>query len=233
MHRSSLLRVQWFVREFLPAQPTRKWKVLDIGSYSVNGSYRSLFPEEYFEYTGMDIESGPNVDVVVQNPYNWTEFESDTFDVVLSGQTLEHAEFFWWTVEEMTRVLRKDGILCIVVPNVLREHRYPVDCYRFYTDGMIALCRYVNLEPLHAHTNCAPEHADGRWYSNAQTDSMLVARKPYSGIARLAKREDYVFVRPDQSGLLGNLLPHREKNPIVRLLRKFLDKRDYKMQKLN
>lgn len=78
------------------------------------------------------MEEGPNVDVVLKNPYDWDAIESDSFDLVISGQAFEHIEFFWKTMEEMTRVLKKDGLLCLIAPNGFGEHRYPVDCYRFF-----------------------------------------------------------------------------------------------------
>jgi hypothetical protein len=38
-------------------------KVLEIGSYDVNGSLRSLFAKAG-EYTGVDLKEGPGVDLV-------------------------------------------------------------------------------------------------------------------------------------------------------------------------
>jgi len=222
--------MKWFVDNFIPEQSTSKLSVLDIGSYNVNGSYKDLFDPEKFEYTGLDIESGPNVDIVVKNPYVWEEVETDSFDIVISGQTFEHAEFFWVTMSEMTRVLKKDGLLCVIAPNVLQEHRYPVDCYRFYSDGMIALCRYVSIEPLHAHTNCAPANADAVWYSNAQTDTMLVARKPYAGKTVYLNLKEYNCKPADQQQLRSGLIKYREKNFLFRHLRKYLVNRDYRKQ---
>lgn len=119
MHPSSLRRMQWFVDTYLPPNsrgPSRR-SVLDVGSYDVNGTYRELFDEGRFHYTGLDMEAGPNVDLVPRSPYCWDEIGDDSHDVVISGQALEHIEFFWLTVAEMVRVLRQDGLLCIIAPN--------------------------------------------------------------------------------------------------------------------
>lgn len=230
MHKATILRMKWFVENYIPQNPASKLKVLDIGSYNVNGSYKELFDPVRFDYIGLDIEKGPNVDIVVKNPYVWTEVETDSFDIVISGQTFEHSEFFWVTMSEMTRVLKKNGLICVIAPNILKEHRFPVDCYRFFTDGMIALSRYVSIEPLHAHTNCAPAGADKVWYSNAQTDSMLVARKPYAGETKYLDLKQYNCIPADQQKLRNDLIPYREKNIFLRHLRKFLNKRDYRKQ---
>lgn len=206
MHESSMLRMEWFVKNYVPVQE-HKLKVLDVGSYNVNGTYRVYFPDTRFDYVGLDMAAGPNVDIVPANPYSWKEIDDNCYDIVISGQVLEHAEFFWVTVSEMTRVLKKDGLLCIIVPNGFGEHRYPVDCWRFFTDGMIALARYVNLQVLHAHTNCAPTKEDTRWLYPNCGDAMLVASKPYSGKANLVNLEEYKCVPADLSAARGGLVP--------------------------
>ena len=43
--------------------------VLDIGSYDVNGTYRKIFNDPIYQYTGMDMSSGPNVDIAPKNIY--------------------------------------------------------------------------------------------------------------------------------------------------------------------
>ena len=83
----------------------------------------------------------------------------------------------------MVRILKKDGILCIIAPNGFEEHRCPVDCWRFFIDGLLALVQYTCIDIIHAHTNCtlpAPK-TDLAWISTNEADSMLIAKKPYSG----------------------------------------------------
>jgi SAM-dependent methyltransferase len=208
MHNSSILRMQWFVNTYVSEINREEIRVLDVGSYDVNGSYKHLFEDEKYRYTGVDMEDGPNVDVVLKNPYDWSEFESDSFDVVISGQVFEHVEFFWKTMEEMTRVLKKDGLMCLIVPNGFGEHRYPVDCYRFFSDGMIALARYVGIEALHAHTNCAPATDGTDWYSENCADSMLVAKKPFSGLPQHPDFKAYKCIAEDQERLRGDLVAY-------------------------
>ncbi len=138
------------------------------------------------------MEEGPNVDIVIERPYDWSTIKTDSYDIVISGQAFEHIEFFWITMSEMTRILKKDGLMCIIAPNGFREHRFPVDCYRFFSDGMIALARYVSLEILHAHTNCAPINSiEKEWFSEKNADSILVARKEYEGSPRFIDVKTY------------------------------------------
>lgn len=225
MHSSSMLRMKWFLKNFLP-ETNKKLKVLDIGSYDVNGSYRKLFPENKFEYLGIDMEDGPNVDLVVKTPYNWPNFETDSFDLVISGQAFEHNEFFWLTLEEIARVLKPGGKVCIIAPNGFEEHRYPVDCYRFFSDGMIAMARYVQLEVLHASTNAAPKGLEKQWCSEVDADSMLIAQKNYFGPAQIINPSSYSCIPATQHEFIGELLPYQKpkENGVQKLLMKLYRK---------
>lgn len=127
-------------------------QILDIGSFDINGSYRGIFQKESWVYKGLDIAPGQNVDIVEANIYNWN-IKDETFDVVISGQTLEHVEYPWVTFKEMVRVLKKKGYVCLMVPSTGKEHRYPVDCWRMFPDGARALAKLENIEVLECHIN--------------------------------------------------------------------------------
>jgi SAM-dependent methyltransferase len=224
MHNGSILRMQWFVENYSSKLIKDKIKVLDVGSHDVNGSFKPLFVDEKYEYIGLDMEAGSNVDIVLRNPYDWNELKTDNYDIVISGQAFEHIEFFWITISEMARVLKKDGLLCIIAPSGFAEHRYPVDCYRFFTDGMVALARYVSLEILHAHTNCGPNPESIDWYNPIAADSVLIAKKSYYGPAKYVNLKTYVCVPPDHVILRTGLVPYMEKKTLVRSLKKVICK---------
>ncbi len=104
-------------------------------------------------YSGLDVNPGPNVDYVPSDPYCWPELQDESFDVIVSGQAFEHIEYPWLIIEEMNRILKTNGLICIVAPSRGPEHKYPVDCWRYYPDGFRALAKWVNLEVLEAKTS--------------------------------------------------------------------------------
>lgn len=159
----------------LAARAQDKLRVVDIGSQDVNGSYRPLFNQAQWEYVGVDMADGRNVNVVLQNPYDWRELRSNTADVVVSGQAFEHIEYFWISALEVARLLKPGGICCLIVPSAGPEHRYPVDCWRFYPDGLRAIAKFAGLDVLQAETDWAGTGGEGggMWH-----DSVLVAQKP-------------------------------------------------------
>lgn len=132
--------------------------IYDLGSYDVNGSYRPLFQSANWQYKGVDLEAGPNVDVVLKSPYN-INLASRSADVIISGQAFEHIEFFWLTWLELVRLLKPGGYIFLIAPSRGPEHRYPVDCWRFYPDSYMALAKYAGLDPLEIKTDWSP-HED-------------------------------------------------------------------------
>ena len=84
-----------FVQSNFKNLESQKLRVLDVGSLDVNGSYRNLFDADFWIYEGLDMEHGENVDFVPADPYNWKELRSNTYDLIISGQALEHIEFPW------------------------------------------------------------------------------------------------------------------------------------------
>lgn len=107
--------------------------VCDVGSYNVNGTFKPIFSKH--KYTGLDIIKGQNVDIVSEQEYRYP-FGDRTFQVVISGATIEHVkDIFKWIVE-LKRIMKKNGTLCIIGPSKYQQHRYPVDCWRVYPDGM-------------------------------------------------------------------------------------------------
>ena len=175
MHTSSLNNMARFVQSYLDDRRDAPLKIADIGSMDVNGSYKPLFEEANWSYTGVDLAAGANVDVVLSSPYEWP-MEDGQFDVVVSGQALEHVEFVWQTVSEVARVLKPGGLCCLIAPSAGPEHRYPVDCWRIYPDGMRALAKHAELEVIEAFAQWDKEkHPE---LNPVWKDCVLIARKP-------------------------------------------------------
>lgn len=121
--------------EMLGRYPHEHANVLDVGSYDVNGTFRPLVESRGWHYTGLDVSAGPNVDVVALTPFNF-QFADNTFDIVMSGSTMEHVTAFWKWVPELVRVLKPGGLLAIHTHWQFMEHKFPIDCWRVLPDGM-------------------------------------------------------------------------------------------------
>jgi len=172
MHKTSHATMAEFVRVHLDDMRGTALEILDFGSQMVDGqelSYPGLLDDPAWHYRGLDIEAGVNVDIVVDDAYDWPHVPSDSVDLVISGQAFEHVEYFWASMFEIIRVLKPGGVATIIAPSSGFEHRYPVDCWRFYRDGFTALSKYVGVDLVDVFTDW--DHGD--W-----DDSIIVVEKP-------------------------------------------------------
>lgn len=172
MHKTSYLKMEWFKNKYL--NTSTNLTILDVGSLDKNGdfNYRKIFNEEHWRYTGLDFQNGNNVDILVEDIYNWFELEDNTYDIVISGQLFEHLEYFWLTMSEIERVLKPGGYVCIITPSSGPKHGGNMpNCYRFNENSLASLAKYFDLEVLFAGVN-SDENASP-WY-----DACLIAHKP-------------------------------------------------------
>lgn len=184
MHRSSLLKMAAFRDAYLVDEAAKSvrsgsppLRVLDLGAmaYAAQDSYRPLFTGAGFDYVGIDVAAGPNVDVVVADPHDWQEIPTSSADAVISGQAIEHDPQFWVTMAEISRVLRCGGLCCVVAPSTGPVHRFPQDCWRFFPDSGAALLAWAGLEVVETYT-------ENRKYAKGTgiewQDMMAIGRKP-------------------------------------------------------
>lgn len=77
-----------FIRNHLSSVEVRGKRVLEVGSQDINGTPRSVIcPLEPEEYIGVDSESGPCVDMVVNADSLVAAFGAESFDLVVSNSS--------------------------------------------------------------------------------------------------------------------------------------------------
>lgn len=114
--------------------------VVEIGAYQVEGQgelidLRGLFPGK--SYLGVDMRAGPGVDRV--EDVEGMTFETESVGTVLALSTFEHVRRFWVGVEEVKRVVRRDGVVMIAVPFAFHIHNHPSDYWRFTPEALDSL----------------------------------------------------------------------------------------------
>lgn len=140
MHKTAYNNAQQFYNKYCSNQNFTN--VLDVGSWDGgNGSLRGIFG--HLQYTGIDVQLGPNVDVTYSEQF---PFDNNSFDIIISSSCFEHVEFFWDLFLEMSRVLKSGGYMYICAPSSGPYH--PQNCvsdsWRFYPDSWRSLVRYAN-----------------------------------------------------------------------------------------
>ena len=83
-------------------------RVLEIGSYNVNGSIRDYFGLAR-HYTGVDLTEGPGVDQVGFG--HELDYPDGFFDITLSGECFEHDPHWRDTFINMARMTKPGGLV--------------------------------------------------------------------------------------------------------------------------
>ncbi len=118
-------------------------EIVEVGARDVGvGALRKAAPAHAGRYIGLDLEAGPNVDLVLEDPHSFPLADASV-DLVVSSSCMEHDGMFWLTFLEMVRILRPGGVLYVNAPSNGVVHRYPVDCWRFYPDSGAALAKWA------------------------------------------------------------------------------------------
>lgn len=106
-----------------------KKRVLEIGSYNVNGSVRDLFLA--CDYTGVDVAPGRDVDVVSPGgAHQWLlgltinpKSEAHCYDTIITTEALEHDVHWRATLGVAVDFLKRGGLLIITCAGSKRpEH---------------------------------------------------------------------------------------------------------------
>jgi hypothetical protein len=121
-----------FVFRTLTAQNVAATRVLEVGSYNVNGTVReyvtSLGPEVYL---GVDAAEGPDVDQVV-NCEQLVRTVGKDWDVVVSTEMLEHVQDWWTCLSQLVYAVAPGGLLLVTTRGPgFPYHPYPTDNWRF------------------------------------------------------------------------------------------------------
>jgi SAM-dependent methyltransferase len=122
----------------LPGLVPKNAVIYDIGSKSATGNYFGAYPEDS-KIISVDIMEGPGVDLVA-DAHDLHMVADNSVDVVTSVSVMEHVRNPWKVVDEIYRILKPGGIICIDVPFIFPYHADPDDFYRFSNRGILNLC---------------------------------------------------------------------------------------------
>lgn len=130
---------------------TKATRVLEIGSFIVDGQYnlqcRKTIEPMVGEYVGLDMRWGPGVNVVCDAkamPPDWTE----SFDIVICLDTIEHMDWPHEMMPEITRVLKPGGVCYLSSVFDFAIHGFPNDYWRFTPEGIKLLLERGKLHVL-------------------------------------------------------------------------------------
>lgn len=165
-------------------------RVLEVGSFNVNGNCKAAVLSRGLEYVGADIRNGPDVDLVCDitgDPSDLRQTLSGTFDLVICMNVLEHLFEPVKALDNMVSLLTAGGYIMIVTPTVWDLHDWPHDFFRLNPDFFR---RFAELRSLLVvpGTFVFSTRDSGRFFDDLSVLPMVVPEMHPSLAARGARR---------------------------------------------
>ncbi|RMF19193.1 MAG: methyltransferase domain-containing protein [Deltaproteobacteria bacterium] len=143
-----------FGRRVLDPSEVAGKDVIEVGSLDVNGSLRpdveALGPRSY---VGVDLAEGPGVDEVCPAEQLIERFGSESFDVVVCTEMLEHVREWRVVASNLKRLLRPGGVLLLTTRSRgFPYHEFPFDYWRYEEDDIRRIFGDLTIEAIEPDT---------------------------------------------------------------------------------
>ena len=135
--------------------PYIKGKCIDIGSG--NSPYKKYIIENVDEYISVDKGDihrhmlGTSKEQFFDADIKDLPFEDNSFDTIILTQVLEHIDEPTKALDEVKRVLKKNGVIIISVPFIYQSHAIPYDFFRYSEYSLRKICKDYNYKILEFH----------------------------------------------------------------------------------
>jgi SAM-dependent methyltransferase len=143
VHENSRLLFERYALEYFDPELS----VLEIGPDGSPSEYRQLVGNKAGTWHSVELGAGPGITYEAIGEYEYP-IEDGAYDIVLSGQVLEHVPRIWLWMRELSRVCKASGVVITINPVSWPFHKQPRDCWRAYPDGMRALYEDSSLDVL-------------------------------------------------------------------------------------
>jgi SAM-dependent methyltransferase len=173
VHLNSRLLFERYAKPYFDDGP----RVLELGPDREPSTYWALAGRPRSEWHTADLEAaigsdgahrftpgGPaTVTHVMASEYE-LPVPDQAYDIVLSGQVMEHVRRVWRWMGELARVCRPGGHVITISPVSWPFHEVPFDCWRAYPEGMRALSEEAGLEVVLCRCESLEPRPTRNWY---------------------------------------------------------------------
>jgi SAM-dependent methyltransferase len=144
MHLNSQLLFQKYAVSLFK----NNFSVLEIGPDAKPSAYQKMIGGNIATWETLDFSDWLGTPTHLStSPYDFP-IAGDHYDVVVSGQVIEHVPHVWRWMKEVARVCKPGGLVITINPVSWNYHEAPVDCWRIYPEGMKALSEDAGLEVI-------------------------------------------------------------------------------------
>jgi len=143
MHRNSGLLFERYARSYFKS----RLRVLEIGPDGPPSHFARVVNDATIRWDTLDTSDRPGLTYIAAPLYRYP-IGDNTYDLVLSGNVLEHVPRIWVWMRELARICKPGGHVITLNPVSWPYHEAPVDCWRAYPEGMRALYEDAGLSVL-------------------------------------------------------------------------------------
>jgi SAM-dependent methyltransferase len=143
MHANGVLLFEKYAKPLI----LERQRILEIGPDGFPSTYSRLCQGLSLVWHTLDLSANPNLTYPHSAAYSF-EIPDDAYDIVISGQVIEHVARPWTWLREVARVTRVGGLVITINPVSWVYHEAPIDCWRIYPEGMKALYEDASLTVL-------------------------------------------------------------------------------------
>ena len=162
-------------------------RVLEIGSRCVSSDslWKKIIPN--CSYTGIDVIAGKNVTIVGDAHRLSNYFAPNSFDLVISFAVFEHLAMPWVVIEEISKVLAKNGHVVIETHFSFSEHELPWHFFQFNSNALeVLFCSELGYELIDSglsspivgrFSKFAPQYLAGKHVTDLYCHSSIIVKK--------------------------------------------------------
>lgn len=173
MHDNCLFLFQRYAAQYF----TRGKLVLEIGPEKGGSSYRELIGDSTLVWDTVDIaKDNEGLTYIATDEYSFP-IADNSYDIVLSGNVLEHVRKIWVWIREVARVCKKGGLVVVTNPVSWPYHEAPYDCWRVFPEGMRALYEEAGLSVILSTFDSLENHGYKRYIPGMSLMSMSWKRR--------------------------------------------------------
>jgi SAM-dependent methyltransferase len=123
-------------------------RVLEIGPDKYPSTFQRLANAKNLVWETLDVqclpENASSITYLAKDEYAYP-IANEQFDIVLSGNVIEHVRRIWVWIIEVARICKTGGQVITINPVSWQFHGEPLDCWRMYPEGMKALYEEAGL----------------------------------------------------------------------------------------
>ena len=138
-----------FISKYLPRN--QKVTVLELGMGGAQ--FRELYSAPNITYIGIDYIPFEGLSIA-KNLTTGIPIKSESIDIVILNNFIEHFQDTLYILNESSRVLKKSGVVIAGVPFLMQAHQVPMDYVRYTTHGLREVFRKAELDIVEIITPC-------------------------------------------------------------------------------